>query len=157
MARKKLKPGTHFVNIKGKRRKVRVLKNGQWRFMKMPSRTQTRKRQTKRGKKLYRKSNPRRSRAKKVYKTAKGKFFKNLGMVGFAEDLAWGYIGMSVLGASASGLATTRVIQGIQGHALGRRGKQRLIYGLIDLIDLWLMGQYKLPSLGNFKLLEQWQ
>ena len=32
--RKKLRAGTHTVTIKGKKRKVRVLKNGQWRFLK---------------------------------------------------------------------------------------------------------------------------
>ena len=31
--RKKLSVGIHTVTIKGKKRKVRVLKNGQWRFM----------------------------------------------------------------------------------------------------------------------------
>ena len=32
--RKKLRAGVHSVTIKGKKRKVRVLKNGQWRFLK---------------------------------------------------------------------------------------------------------------------------
>ena len=32
--RKKLSAGVHTVTIKGKKRKVKVLKNGQWRFMK---------------------------------------------------------------------------------------------------------------------------
>lgn len=32
--RKKLRAGTHTVTIRGKRRKVKVLKNGQWRFLK---------------------------------------------------------------------------------------------------------------------------
>ena len=31
--KKKLRAGVHSVTIKGKKRKVRVLKNGQWRFM----------------------------------------------------------------------------------------------------------------------------
>ena len=156
MARK-LKPGVHNVRIKGQgMRRVRVNAKGQWKFLKSkkkkssnPSRKKSKKRNPSK-KRTYRRS------AKKVYKTAKGKFFKNLGMVGFAEDLAWGYVGMSLLGANASGLATARVIQGIQGHALGRRGKQRLIYGLIDLIDLWLIGQYKLPKF-NVPLLEAWK
>jgi len=38
MARK-LSPGVHNVNVGGKRRKVRVLKNGQWRFLKGSTRT----------------------------------------------------------------------------------------------------------------------
>lgn len=42
MARK-LKPGVHFVNIKGKRRKVKVLANGKWKFMKMGSGTSPKK------------------------------------------------------------------------------------------------------------------
>jgi len=32
--KKKLKAGIHFVTINGIERKVKVLKNGQWRFMK---------------------------------------------------------------------------------------------------------------------------
>jgi len=32
--RKKLRAGVHSVMIKGKKRKVKVLKNGQWRFLK---------------------------------------------------------------------------------------------------------------------------
>lgn len=32
--REKLKAGIHFVIVSGKKRKVKVLKNGQWRFMK---------------------------------------------------------------------------------------------------------------------------
>ena len=32
--KKKLRAGIHTVTIKGKKRKVKVLKNGQWRFMK---------------------------------------------------------------------------------------------------------------------------
>ena len=32
--RKKLRAGVHFVTIKGKKRKVKVLKSGKWRFMK---------------------------------------------------------------------------------------------------------------------------
>ena len=31
---KKLRPGIHHVSIHGRKRKVRVLRNGQWRFMK---------------------------------------------------------------------------------------------------------------------------
>ena len=31
---RKLSPGVHRVNIRGKSRKVRVLNNGRWRFMK---------------------------------------------------------------------------------------------------------------------------
>ena len=31
--RKKLRAGVHSVTIKGKKRKVKVLKNGQWRFL----------------------------------------------------------------------------------------------------------------------------
>jgi len=35
VSKKKLKPGIHLVKMKGGRiRKVKVLKNGQWRFMK---------------------------------------------------------------------------------------------------------------------------
>jgi hypothetical protein len=144
---RKLSTGVHTVRIKtGKGnktrlQKVRVNAKGQWKFLKMGRKSPTKRKGRKRPTSYKRKNNP----SKKVRKTAKGKFFKNLSLVGFAEDLAWGYAGMTVLGADASSLATTRVIQGIQGHVLGRRGKGRLIYAIADLIDLWLIGQFKLP------------
>ena len=141
-------------NGKTRLQRVQVLASGKYKFVKNigKSRAKSKSKSPKKASNRKRSNNPKRS----VYRTAKGKFFKNLGLAGFVEDLAWGYVGMSMLGSSASGLATTRVIQGIQGHALNRRGKARLIYGLIDLIDLWLLGQYKLPQF-NIPLLEAWK
>ena len=43
MARK-LRPGVHTVTVKGKRRKVRVLRSGQWRFMKGKGKAKKRRR-----------------------------------------------------------------------------------------------------------------
>ena len=118
--------------------RVQVLASGKYKFVKNLKKS---------GKK---KSNPKnyRKKAKRVGKkavrrVAKGKFFKNMSLVGFAEDLAWGYGGMYIFGADASGLATARLVQGIQGHALNRRGKARLMFAIADLIDLWLMGKFK--------------
>ena len=42
MARRKLSPGVHNVIVGGKRRRVRVLKNGQWRFLKGKATTKRR-------------------------------------------------------------------------------------------------------------------
>ena len=42
--KKRLSAGVHTVNIRGKSRKVKVLANGQWRFMKSGSKRKTRRR-----------------------------------------------------------------------------------------------------------------
>ena len=70
---------------------------------------------------------------------AKRGFFGNLGGVGFIEDLAIGYVGMGFFsGMGEARLPFTRCVQGVAGHALDRRGKGRLQYGIIDLIDVYL-------------------
>jgi hypothetical protein len=78
----------------------------------------------------------------------KGSFFGNLSGVGMVEDAAWGYFGLKLLGNTSSTLPTVRVIQGVAGHALGRRGKGRLVYGLIDLLDVYLAGA-RVPVLDS--------
>lgn len=42
----KLSPGIHYPVIKGVRRKVKVLRTGKWKFMKMPKRRQSKPRKT---------------------------------------------------------------------------------------------------------------
>ena len=67
----------------------------------------------------------------------------NLGAIGLAEDAAIGYFGSQVLVGMGypldQAMPMTRVVQGIAGKALNRRGKGRLAYGLIDLIDVYLI------------------
>lgn len=72
------------------------------------------------------------------------------GMVGIAEDAAIGYLGSQVLMGMGypleSALPMTRVVQGVAGKALNRRGKGRLEHGVIDLIDVYLIRQgLKIP------------
>jgi len=53
-----------------------------------------------------------------------------------------------------SAMPMTRVLQGAAGKALNRRGKDRLAYGLIDLIDVYLIRQgFKMPQIG----IAQWR
>jgi hypothetical protein len=127
--------------------RVKVLKSGKYQFVKNLTKGASKPRKSNKKRK---RSNPVRSRS--VKKVAKGKFFKNMGIQGFAEDLAWGYFGINALAPSmgtASALATTRAIQGIQGYALNRRGKARLMFAITDLIDLWLAGQFNLSKLSG--------
>ena len=82
---------------------------------------------------------------KKSYKSrAKGVIGK-YGMTGIAEDASIGYLGSQVLMSQGypleSALPMTRVIQGIAGKALKRRGAGRLEHGVIDLIDVYLIRQ----------------
>lgn len=130
-----------FKNIKvpvgksGKTRlqRVQVLKSGKFKFVKniVKGKKTTSKKRTKGGK------------SRNVRKTAKGKFFGNLSGTGALEDVAWGFIGFNVLGGSVTALPMTRTIQGIAGHALGRRGKARMIPGILDLISIWLAGGFR--------------
>ena len=98
------------------------------------------------------KSSPSRARkgSSKVNRVAKGKFFKNMSLVGAAEGVGWGFVGLNVLGpTNPASLPITRLVQGVQGHVLGRRGKARLMPAIIDLIDLWLVGQFRMPTIGK--------
>lgn len=62
------------------------------------------------------------------------------GATGGLEDIAWGWIGFNVLGRTPAALPATRVVQGLAGYALDRRGKGRAVYGILDLVALWLSG-----------------
>lgn len=83
-----------------------------------------------------------------VRKTGKGKALRTLGTTGALEDLAWGWIGFNIMGKSPAALPMTRVVQGLAGIAMDRRGKGRLIYGIIDLIAIYLSGGMGVSGLG---------
>lgn len=68
--------------------------------------------------------------------------FRTVGATGALEDVAWGFIGFQALGNNVTALPTTRVIQGLAGIALDRRGKSRLVPGILDLISIYLAGGY---------------
>ena len=128
--------------------RVQVLKSGKYKFVKNIGKSVAKK-VRKKAKRVRTRGNP--SRSKRM---AKGKLFKNLSGAGAIEDLAWGFIGQTVLAnqvGEAVALPMTRTIQGIVGHALNRRGKGRMIYGIIDLIDLYLVGAWggQIPMLGE--------
>ena len=73
-----------------------------------------------------------------------------MSLVGAAEGVGWGFVGLNVLGpTNPASLPITRLVQGVQGHVLGRRGKARLMPAIIDLIDLWLVGQFRMPTIGK--------
>jgi len=91
--------------------------------------------------------------------TARGKaILGRYGATGLVEDAAIGYFGSQVLMGMGypleSALPMARVVQGAAGKALNRRGKDRLAYGLIDLVDVYLIRQgFKLPqTLGGISL-----
>ena len=141
--------GIHNVRIKtGKGSKTRMQRvkvnaKGQWKFLKNTG--------TK-GESNPKKTSPKRAGrgSSKVNRVAKGKFFKNMSLAGAAEGVGWGFVGLNMLGTTNPvSLPITRLVQGVQGHVLGRRGKARLMPSIIDLIDLWLVGQFKMPAIGK--------
>lgn len=77
----------------------------------------------------------------------KGKMFRTLGTAGALEDFAWGFGGLLLMGQTPAALPTIRLVQGIQGHVLGRVGKGRLVYALIDLADLIIAKQASVQSI----------
>lgn len=83
--------------------------------------------------------------AKKNYTAKAKKILGNLGAVGLLEDAAIGFFGTTVLMSRGypmeSAMPMTRVIQGAAGKVLNRRGKGRLAYGIIDLVDVYLLKQ----------------
>ncbi|GAI64187.1 unnamed protein product [marine sediment metagenome] len=83
------------------------------------------------------------------------KLLGNYGASGLLEDAAIGYFGTQVVMQMGypmeSAMPMTRVIQGAAGHALGRRGKGRLAYAVIDLIDVYLIKQGALLPGINLK------
>lgn len=124
-------------NGKSRLQRVQVLKNGKYKFVKNTG--STRKTPSKARKRS------RTTTAKKSYKSrAKGVIGK-YGMTGLAEDAVIGYVGSQVLMSQGypleSALPMTRVLQGIAGKALKRRGAGRLEHGVLDLIDVYLIRQ----------------
>ncbi len=115
--------------------RVQVLASGKYKFVKNVGTTRRKASKPKKGKRKMAKKKNYRARAKGVI----GKY----GMTGLAEDAAIGYFGSQVLMGMGypleSALPMTRVIQGIAGKALNRRGKGRLEHGVIDLIDVYLI------------------
>ena len=86
-----------------------------------------------------------RTRKRNVRKTAKRRngisFTSGLKAQGLLLDAGWGLVGLTLLGKNnPSALPVTRVVQGLTAHTLfpGMGGKRRLVYGLLDMIDLWL-------------------
>jgi len=79
---------------------------------------------------------------KKVSNVGKNsKMFRTLGTKGALEDFAWGFGGLTLMGPNnPAALPTIRLIQGVQGHVFARTGKGRLVYAMIDLLDLILAG-----------------
>ena len=124
-------------NGKTRLQRVQILASGKYKFVKnIKSASSKTSRARKPSKSLKRRS----GKSRNVRKTGKGKMFRNIGAVGAAEDVAWGFIGFTLLGQTPSALPMTRTIQGITGYVLNRRGKARAIYGVLDLISLWLAG-----------------
>ena len=135
-----------YKNIRIKKRgggtrlqRVQVLASGKYKFVKNKA---TRKSSKKKS------SNPKRRRtktAKKAIRRGGKKLLGNLGAAGAVEDLAIGYFGTQLFRSmgypTESALPMARVAQGAIGVALNRRGKGRLAYGIIDLIDVYLLKQ----------------
>ncbi|MBA7539669.1 hypothetical protein ES705_31949 [subsurface metagenome] len=90
-------------------------------------------------------SSARRSNPKRVSKTSrKPKLFKTISGIGALEDLGVGLFGgilMRLWGQGANAIPATRIVQGIAGVALNRRGKRHLVQGFIDYVDNWLLDQ----------------
>mgnify|MGYP001406814875 FL=1 len=130
-----------------RKQRVQVLASGKYKFVKnLKKKARKAVSKARKPKRRVTRSSGRSRRKTTVAK--KGSFFGNLSGVGMVEDAAWGYFGLKLLGNTSSSLPTVRVIQGVAGHALGRRGKGRLVYGLIDLLDVYLAGA-RVPVLDS--------
>ena len=114
--------------------RVQVLASGKYKFVKNLAKGK--------GKSKGKTGKSRSSSQRKVSNVGnKGKMFRILGTQGAIEDFAWGFVGLSLMGReNPSALPTIRLVQGIQGHVLNRVGKGRLVYAMIDLLDLILAG-----------------
>ena len=81
--------------------------------------------------------------AKKNYKARAKKVLGNYGASGLLEDAAIGFFGTSLIMGMGypmeSAMPMARLAQGAAGVALNRRGKGRLPYAVIDLIDVYLL------------------
>ena len=117
--------------------RVQVLASGKYKFVKNLTRKASKKKKSS-------KSLPgrKRSASRKVSNVGnKGKMFRILGTKGALEDFAWGFAGLSLMGANDPvSLPAIRLIQGVQGHVFNRVGKGRLVYAMIDILDLILAG-----------------
>ena len=125
-------------NGKSRLQRVQVLASGKYKFVKNKKSSASKSKSKKSKSRRKRRSNP--GKSSKGGKMAKKGLFGNLSGVGFIEDVAIGYVGGGFFsGMGEARLPFTRVVQGIAGHALNRRGKARLVYGISDLIDVYLM------------------
>jgi len=122
-------------NGKTRLQRVQVLASGKYKFVKnlVKGKTTTTKKRS----------------ASKVSNVGnKGKMFRTLGTKGALEDFAWGFGGLTLMGVNNPvALPAIRLVQGVQGHVFNRTGKGRLVYALIDLVDLVIVGQASVQSI----------
>ena len=143
-------------NGKTRLQRVQVLASGKYKFVKNTGSTASKRKTTP---KKTRKTRSGGKTAKKNYTARAKKILGNYGATGLLEDAAIGFFGSSVLMGMGypleSAMPMTRVLQGAAGKAMNRRGKGRLAYGIIDLIDVYLIRQgVKLPQTLS---LEAWR
>ena len=134
-------------NEKTRLQRVKVLASGKYKFVKNLA-TASKKKKT-----------PKTTRSGKTTARNAKKILGNLGATGLLEDAAIGFFGTSVLMGMGypmeSAMPMTRIVQGVAGKALNRRGKGRLAYGIIDLVDVYLIKQgIRLPQTLS---LEAWR
>jgi len=86
-----------------------------------------------------------RTQTRNVRKTAKRRngisFTSGMKAQGLLLDAGWGLVGLTLLGKNNPGaLPVTRIIQGLAANTVfpNMGGKRRLVYGLLDYLDLWL-------------------
>ena len=82
------------------------------------------------------------------------KLFRNVSGSQALEDLIVGYAGGKVIHESqgintGQAVALTRIGQGLVGHVANRRGKGKLVPGVIDLIDNALIDKVPIPILDD--------
>lgn len=72
----------------------------------------------------------------------KPKLFRTISGIGALEDLGVGLAGgilFRTMGFGANAVPATRIVQGIAGVGMDRRGKRHLVQGTIDFVDNWLL------------------
>lgn len=120
-------------NGKTRLQRVQVLASGKYKFVK-----NLKKSGSSRGTPKKKTTTRRTNTAKK-----NGGILGSYGAIGLVEDAGIGYIGAQVLMGMGYPLETalpmTRLVQGAAGKALNRRGKGRLQYAVLDLIDVYLI------------------
>lgn len=82
------------------------------------------------------------------------KLFRNVSGSQALKDLIVGYAGGKVIKESqgintGQAVALTRIGQGLVGHVANRRGKGKLVPGVIDLIDNALIDKVPIPILDG--------